>query len=165
MQEKISVIKWEQIDEITKGISQKIIKDKFMPDIIISVVRGGMIPSVILSHQLNVRNIKNIVVKVTINDSINAKKMPPQLEADINLTDIKNKNILIVDDIIGTGQTLKKICQELERYKPKQVKTAICFVNKENWEKSNVKNYSEVVNYLGEEIRGWVVFPWENSMK
>lgn len=163
MKEKINVIDWEKIDEISSQIVQKIMKENYNPDIIISIVRGGMIPSVILSHKLNIRDIKNVVIKETIDDSINAQKLKPKIEENINLNKIENKKVLIVDDIIGTGETIRKLKQEIEKYNPKEVKTAIYFVNKLNWEKSNNTKCSNVAEFIGEELEGWVIFPWENK--
>ncbi len=38
--------------------------------------------------------------------------------------DIKNRNIVILEDIIDTGNTLKHIVEELEKYDPNEIKIA-----------------------------------------
>lgn len=48
--------------------------------------------------------------------------------------DIKDKNVLIVDDIIDTGRTLKALIQALELRKPKKLKTAVLLDKKERRE-------------------------------
>ena len=120
-----------------------------------------MIPSVILSHELNIRNVENIKSIETLNDEINAIKKKPIVDKNINLSNIKGKKVLIVDDILGSGATIKKIKEEVKKWKPKEVRTAICIVNEENWEKSNNTNYKDEIEYIGKSVRGWVVFPWE----
>lgn len=163
MEENINIIEWKKIDEISTKIAKEIVKENYNPDIIISIVRGGMIPSVILSHKLNVRNIENIVIKETVDDSINAQKITPQIQENKNLERIKNKKVLIVDDIVGSGESIRKLKQEIQKYNPGETKTAIYFVNKINWEKANSTQYSELIEYIGEELEGWVIFPWENK--
>lgn len=161
---KINIIEWNKINQIVSKLSNDI-KQKYEPDIILSVVRGGMIPSVMLSHQLNIREVENIVIKETINDSINAIKNIPQIDENNNLDKIKNRKVLIVDDIVGGGETLRKLKDYIKRYNPKEVKTAICFINKINWDKQNKESYENTIDFLGEEIEGWVVFPWEERLE
>ena len=73
MNNNINYISWKEITNIIKYIGSNI-KITYKPEIIISIVRGGMIPSVILSHELNIRNIENIKSIETLNDEINAIK-------------------------------------------------------------------------------------------
>ena len=163
MENNVNIIEWKEIDEISTNIAKRIVKENYSPDIIISIVRGGMIPSVILSHKLNVRDIENVVVKETIDDSINAQKLMPQIQENKNLYRIRDKKVLIVDDIMGSGETIRKLKQEIQKYNPQEIKTAIYFVNKTNWKKANNTQYSELIEYIGKELEGWVIFPWENK--
>ena len=160
MNNNINYLDWKEISDIVKSMSDSI-KIDYKPEIIISIVRGGMIPSVILSHELNIRKIENIKSIETINDEINAIKQKPIVDKNINLSDIKRKKVLIVDDILGSGATIRKIKEEVRKWEPEELRTAICVVNEENWEKSNKTNYNDEIEYIGKSVRGWVVFPWE----
>lgn len=160
MNRTINYISWKEITNIVKSIGNDI-KKNYKPEIIISVVRGGMIPSVILSHTLNIRNVENIKSIETLNDEIDAIKQKPIVDTNINFSNIKGKKVLIVDDILGSGATIRKVKEEVEKWKPKEIRTAICIVNEENWEKSNKTNYKNEIEYIGKIVRGWVVFPWE----
>ncbi len=160
MNNNINYISWKEITDIINYMGSNIEKT-YKPEIIISIVRGGMIPSVILAHKLNVRNVENIKSIETLNDEINAIKQEPIIDTNINLSNIKGKKVLIVDDILGSGATIKKIKEEVKKWKSKEIRTAICIVNEENWEKSNKNNYKDEIEYIGKSVRGWVVFPWE----
>lgn len=160
MDNKIIYFDWNTITEIVRDMGRDI-KNTYNPEIIISIVRGGMIPSVILSHNLNIRWVKNIKVTETVNDEINAIKQEPIIDTNIDLSEIKGKKVLIVDDILGSGATIRKVKQEVKKWQPKELKTAICIVNEDNWEKSNNLNYNDEIEYIGKSVRGWVVFPWE----
>lgn len=160
MENKVNFLEWSDITRIVNDMAIEI-KKSYKPDIIISVVRGGMVPSVILSHLLNVRNVENIKAKETVSDEINAQKQEIVIEENINLKEIKGKRVLIVDDILGSGQTIRKIKEVTKKWSPKDIKVAICMINEDNWEKSNNGEYKNIIDYLGEKIRGWVVFPWE----
>lgn len=160
MDRTINYISWKEITNIVKSIGNNI-KKNYRPEIIISVVRGGMIPSVILSHTLNIRNVENIKSIETLNDEIDAIKQKPIVDTNINFSNIKGKKVLIVDDILGSGATIRKVKEEVEKWNPKEIRTAICVVNEKNWEKSNKTNYKNEIEYIGKIVRGWVVFPWE----
>lgn len=160
MNNNINYFNWEEISAIVKNMGNNI-KSNYNPEIIVSIVRGGMIPSVILSHYLNIRKIENIKSIETISDEINAVKKKPMIDEKVNLSEIKRKKVLIVDDILGSGATIRKIKEEIKKWQPKELRTAICVVNEENWEKSNKGNYNDEIDYIGKIVRGWVVFPWE----
>ena len=49
-------------------------------------------------------------------------------------TDIDGKNVLIVDDIIDTGRTLKALVEALKQRKPAQLKTCVLLDKKERRE-------------------------------
>lgn len=80
---------------------------------------------------------------------------------NMNLSKIRGKKVLIVDDILGSGATIRKIKEEVKKWEPEELRTAICVVNEQNWEKSNRSNYNAEIEYIGKAVRGWVVFPWE----
>lgn len=160
MNNNINYFDWNTISEVIKNMSEEI-KDNYNPEIIISIVRGGMIPSVILSHNLNIRNIKNIKSIETESDQINANKHEPVIDENIDFSEIRGKKVLIVDDIIGSGATIKKIKQVVKMWQPRELRTAICIVNEENWKKSNEISYDKEIEYIGKVVSGWVVFPWE----
>ena len=160
MNNNIIYFDWEEISNIVKKMSDNI-KNDYSPEIIISIVRGGMIPSVILSHALNIRKIENIKSIETISDEINADKTEPMIDEKVDLSEIRRKKVLIVDDILGSGATIRKIKDEVKKWQPTELRTAICVVNEENWEKSNKSSYNDEIEYIGKTVRGWVVFPWE----
>lgn len=160
MNNNVNYIDWKEISAIVKKMSDNI-KSDYNPEIIISIVRGGMIPSVILSHTLNIRKIENIKSIETISDEINAVKQEPMIDEKVNLSEIRRKKVLIVDDILGSGATIRKIKEEVKKWQPKELRTAICVVNEENWEKSNKFSYNDEIEYIGKAVRGWTVFPWE----
>lgn len=164
MENKVNYLEWSDITRIVNQMAIEIEKN-YKPDIIISIVRGGMVPSVILSHLLNVRDVVNIISKETESDEINAKKQKIDIDKNINLNNLEGKKVLIVDDIVGSGQTIREIKEIIKKWNPKDIKVAVCLINEENWKKSNIGEYKSIVDYLGESLRGWVVFPWEKQGK
>ncbi len=154
---------WSDIEQLCVQLASEINRDHYSVDQIITIQRGGLIPATIISHLLGNRNILTIDIKRTTSDSVNAPKQQPRLYSKIDNCLIKNKNILIVDDIIGSGETINKLLSNILRFHPKIVKTAILLLNWDNFDNSPHKN-TLTLDYLGSEIRGWAVFPWEKGV-
>lgn len=91
-------------NDIEKGcalLATQILRSNTEPDIIIGLARGGLIPSVILSH---IMNVKMIPV------SYSSKKGQGEYKAYENILPlIPHKKILLVDDIIDSGFTMKEV--------------------------------------------------------
>lgn len=60
--------------------------------------------------------------------------------------DFENKDIIIVEDIIDTGLTIKTVLEELKKYKPKTIELAVLLLKKEKLQ------FNLNVKYCGFEI-------------
>ena len=157
----IHYISWEDINCIIYKLSYEI-EQNIKPDIIITIVRGGMIPATMLSHKLGIRNVDCLIVRETIDDQINSKKHTPIIEITNEIREkCRGQNVLIVDDIIGSGNTLSIVKSELQKAMPASITSAVCYVNELNWKKHNATSVDMLADYIGSTISGWVVFPWE----
>ena len=120
----------------------------WMPEIILSINRGGCIPGIYLSHKIE---IPHKVIDIQLRDS----SVSPNFSV-LNDCLAKYKKLLIVDDINDSGNTLKLI-------KDHSVKneSEIRFAALINNIKSKIK-----IDYQGQLIDKsknpvWYVFPWE----
>jgi len=159
---KINKISWFKIEKICLQIIEDIKKDKFKPDVIVTIQRGGFIPTAIISHGLEIRELIVTDIKRTISDKVNSKKQPPKLINNLDRKKIEAKKVLIVDDIVGSGETLTLLVNKIMNLKPFEVRTAVVILNLDNYEKK-LKQERPVINFLGKQVRGWVVFPWEKK--
>lgn len=73
-------------------------------DYIIGLARGGLVPAVKLSHKLD---IPMLAVNWQTRDSL-FRHIDPAIK-----TKLHNKRILIVDDIVDSGETIKLLKEEL----------------------------------------------------
>lgn len=152
----------KQIDGLIHNIMRQIVKDQWVPDYIVGINRGGLVPAVKISHYLNI-NLETITVSL--------REGEDRCESNCWMAEdaYDGKRILIVDDINDTGATLEWIKKDwaLSAYRedPKwegiwneSVRFATLIDNDAS---------STEVNYIGESINKaendvWVVFPWEN---
>ncbi|OGN29926.1 MAG: hypothetical protein A3A33_01220 [Candidatus Yanofskybacteria bacterium RIFCSPLOWO2_01_FULL_49_25] len=149
---------WEQTEPIFNQLAKKIKASGFVPDYIIGIASGGLIPLYFLAKRLD--DINNILTVTA--DSYECPK--PQLDRKKNLRilylpeiDLSGKKLLLVDDIAESGDTLKFMLQAIiDKYRPQIVKTATLGINTE-------KCTFRPDFWIIEEKGDWVVFPWEDD--
>ena len=120
----------------------------WMPEIILSINRGGCIPGIYLSHKIE---IPHKVIDIQLRDS----SVSPNFYV-LNDCLTKYQKLLIVDDINDSGNTLKLIKDHSLKNEPE-----IRFAALINNIKSKIK-----IDYQGQQIDKsknpvWYVFPWE----
>jgi len=128
-------------------LAQKIQQDNQKFDYIISVNRGGAIFARILSDLLNV---KMGAFAMSSYIGIDERKKL-KITQKLNLK-LKDKKILIVDEIADTGKTFVKAVEHVNEFDPKQIATASLVVKP----KSEYRP-----DYFMHETDKWVVFPYE----
>ncbi len=155
LKQRVHVFSWADIDGIVSNISRYL--DRFPIDHIVGISRSGLVPAVMLSHHLGVRPLSAINIMRTLNDEIYAEKTDPQYGEMQDLKHLREKNVLLIDDIVGTGLTLRK-ATELLKLAGCRPTTATLVVNQENL---GDVDPAQVVDIVGSIVHGWVVFPWE----
>ncbi|HHG75278.1 MAG TPA: hypoxanthine phosphoribosyltransferase [Persephonella sp.] len=122
-----------QIKEKVKQLGQKISQDfKDKELLVVGILKGSFIFMADLVRQIE--------GKVYV-DFMQVSSYHTEMESsgevifvkDIT-ADIRNKNVLIVDDIIDTGRTLKALVEALSQRKPAQLKTCVLLDKKERRE-------------------------------
>lgn len=150
MQDKLEY-SWEDFDNDVQRIRLLLSVDNWLPDYIVGVKRGGLIPAIKLSHMLNK---PMIMMSCQLRDSnIDDIKL---LEAE-SLP--KNQNILVVDDICDSGITLSKIVIEFLNQGFFSIKTAALFYNTS--QTFYVDYYSRFIDRSIDDR--WIAFPWESK--
>ena len=97
-------INWSWYDFIVrKSMIKKIEEDKFKPDVVVGVMRGGMIPAIMISHHFDV---PCLALPLSFRDHCDNKL------DDFASIHLHNQNILYVEDIVDSGKTMG----ELQKY-------------------------------------------------
>ena len=101
-------------------------------------------------------------VTSTLSDGVNsAKRARPVVANEASLGDVSGRDVLIVDDVAGSGRTMAACRALAEQAGPGRVRTAALTVNTVNWHRHGDRLPGEVIDYVGKLCNGWVVFPWE----
>lgn len=137
------------IENQCRELAKLIVRKKIDYDIIIGLARGGWVPARILSDLLNNDDLYNMRVKFYTGIGQTGDK-PVILHP--TQYDVKGKNVLLVDDIADTGQSLTLARDHLKEREAGNI-YIITLVKK-----PHTKIQPDL--YI-EETSHWVIFPWE----
>lgn len=141
---KPKLVSWDEFGELTSHVAAHLSYD--VPDCIVGLARGGLVPAVRLSHILN-------IPMVSLNLSLRDDKV-----GDLDLSGLhKYKNIAVVDDICDSGKTF----HVLDIYLQDAGFTNIqwCTLYSKATSMFNPTIIGETIKEI--DNSQWVVFPWE----
>ncbi len=146
---KVLILGWRDVERYVDVLEAKITRDGYFVDTLVGVLRGGVIVANLLSDLLDVREVYVVGCKLYMGTVSGTLK----IYHDLQLAELKGRNVLLVDDVADTGSTLEAaINNVLMPRRPNMVKTATLLVKP--W--SRVKP-----DYSVESTDAWIVFPWE----
>ena len=119
-----------QIEDKIKRISYEIYEENFDNESIIICgieKNGSTIAKVVIKELESICNIKIEFISV----ALNKKKPLNTVEIKSKKNIIKNKSIILIDDVSNTGRTLIYVINELTKFEPKKINTAI-LVNRDH---------------------------------
>ncbi len=128
---------------------EKILADKFKPEVIIGVARGGWIPGRLLADFFLLRETAN--VKVELYHDIEKRGETPIITQEIS-TSLEGKRVLLVDDVADSGKSLQVVIKEFERLGIENFRCATIYYKPMSIIKPD---------YYVIETTSWVVFGWE----
>lgn len=129
---------WRTFEHDTRNLAQTITE---VPDLVVAVARGGLIPATLLAKLLKVHDVYAV--------QLHREGEKRRIAADI-FGDVAGKKVLLVEDMIETGRGLIIAKAFLEEHGA-QVKTACLYT----------MPISEIrPDYSLREVREVVAFPW-----
>jgi len=140
---------WELFEKLAKNVAKSIRKDGFQPDFMVGLARGGWVLSRVLCDFLGVKDLVSLKVEhwgVTATPDGKAQIKYP---FDI---DLSGKNVLVVDDITDTGESMLVAVEYVKSKNPASIKTAA--LRHIDGSKFTPDYYGDVISWR------WVVFPW-----
>ena len=148
---RVRIVSWTDVEKWCSSIRDQII-DGFVPDMIIGLSRGGLVPARILSDTLW---IKDLISIKTEHWGITATKSGKAILRDPGKLNLNGRKVLIVDDITDTGQSMKLAYDFVKSQEPAEVRTATML---------HITRSSFIPDFYGELVEqknwAWFIFPW-----
>ena len=140
-------ISWPEYGNLAEALAEKVRSGEKKFDLVIGVARGGMPVAMVVSDHIGVRV---DFVNVKSYNGIAQRGVPKILSTVTE--EIRGRNVLVVDDLIDQGDTMKTVRKHLGEHKPRLLEAAVLF--KKPWSRVEPDYYLEVTDR-------WVVFPFE----
>lgn len=147
---KCEILSWKRVAGDAKRLAGLVKDSGYTIDIAVAIARGGLVPARILSDYLSIRDLTTIKVEhwgITATPSERAVLKFPLC------ADIKDKNVLLIDDTTDTGDTLRVSLEYLQSFSPREIKTAV-LIHKSRSAVTPDYFIRKVVKWK------WIIFPW-----
>ena len=138
---------WKEMRRDVNSLCREITLDKFDPNVIVGLSRGGLTPGVMMSHWMK-KPFKSI--KAALRDHPEWEDYLPRKS---------DKQVLIVDDVCDSGETFQRISNFIkERSDGVDVRFAVLYWNNE----CNFTPHYYVNSIAKDSENIWIHFPWES---
>ncbi len=146
---KFLTLNWDDVEKALTAIAMKIIKSDYTPQAVIGIMRGGWIPARVLSDLLEIHGMGAVEIKFY--RGIEERGERPVITQPL-LLNVRDKNVLIVDDVVDTGKSLQVAINAISLHGPRAIRSAAIYT----------KPWSLVrPDYYYGETDKWIIFPWE----
>lgn len=142
---------WENIFSLSLKLAEKIrhSENGIKFDLIVGVSRGGLVATRLMSDLLSIENVQ--IVRSEYYTDVGKTLQKPRITQKIQVP-IVGKNVLLVDDVADTGESLIEIRKYLAAKRPKRLILATLYI----------KPWTKIMpDYYAAKTSAWIVFPWE----
>lgn len=118
---RCEVVGWALVYRLASKLARIIRAADFHPDIVVAIARGGWIPARLLCDHLDLYNL----VSLRIAHYIGAEKSEQARMVYPLGVDIRGKDVLLVDDVSDSGDTLQLALKHIREQEPHQLRVAV----------------------------------------
>jgi hypoxanthine phosphoribosyltransferase len=117
------VVDWQRFGDLCNELALKIWKE-FKPDMVVGIVKAGVFPGAVIASLFQ----KDFyTIKLSRKHDEKIVHARPILFVPISHS-VYGKKVLVVDEIVASGETIQMAKQEVEDKQAKEVKTCSMFV-------------------------------------
>lgn len=146
----VKVVTWEDIVTLSTKLGE-ILKEKYVPDVIIAIARGGLVPARLVADVLGVLDVLSVKVEHWVETASHTPEAKIKYPYKV---DLQKKRVLIIDDIADTGDSLVLSSNFVkENFNPSEVKTATL---------QYIVGSKFIPDFYAETITNWAwfMYPW-----
>ncbi len=146
---KCHILSWDAMTRLAKQTAMKIKESDFVPDVVVAIARGGLVPGRLFCDFLHLKDMVTLKVDhwglTATRDGM--AKLTTKLTGDLS-----GKNVLLVDDLTDTGESISLAKRHVLEFQPLGVRTATLL---------HLHGSKYVPDFYGEGMDwAWIVFPW-----
>ena len=143
-------VTWGQVYRLTWRLAELIRKSGCKPDLIVAVARGGYVPARLLCDFLDIYDL--VSIRIAHYEAGSRRHPTARLASPLPL-DVQGMQVLLVDDVTDTGDTLRLAVEHIQSHAPAQLKVAVL-------QHKQVSPFKP--DFYAQKIVAWrwVIYPW-----
>ncbi|WP_434531107.1 phosphoribosyltransferase [Haloarcula sp. NS06] len=146
-----TITDWEYIYGLCRDVANDVKAAEFEPDVVVALARGGWFGGRCLCDFLGLDDLASLKVEHYVGTA--AKGEEAQVKYPLADGAVKGKDVLVVDDIADTGQSIETAAECVRDRNPSSVRTATLQL---------LQTSDHEPEFVGESLDEWtwVVYPW-----
>jgi hypoxanthine phosphoribosyltransferase len=143
------ILTWDQFGEASRDLARAVLADGFVPEVVVAIARGGLLPAGAIAYGLGVKNCGalNVEFYTGIGTVMDAPEViPPALDIDY----LEGRRVLLVDDVADSGRTLA-LAVKLLRDRGADMRSAVIYTKPTTIVRPD---------YSWKDTGLWIDFPW-----
>ncbi len=149
---KTKLVSWDEVVSWSRDVAQKVLNSGYNPELVVAIARGGYVPARLICDFLMIENLLSLQSQHWTEAAKAEEKAVIKYPYKL---DLKGSKVLIVDDIVDTGESLLLAKDYiLKHWNVSEVRIAVL-----QWI-SPVAKFKP--DYYSVEVKDWVWFqyPW-----
>jgi hypoxanthine phosphoribosyltransferase len=148
---KCTVTNWNYIYDLCRDLSVSVVESGYEPNVIVALARGGWFAGRMVCDFLGISDL----ISLKVEHYVGTARLADECRVRYPIVEdmVKDKQVLIVDDIADTGKSLQHSSAYVREFKPTDCKTGVLqllFTSK-----MTPDYYAEFL-----EDWTWVIYPW-----
>ncbi|MGQ0813150.1 MAG: phosphoribosyltransferase [Gemmatimonadota bacterium] len=148
--EGVLELTWDVFGELCRALAVKVAQSGYTPDLVVGIAKAGVIPGAVIASMLGCDFYS---MKISRDGSGGKMRSRPRI-IQAAPRDAVGKNVLIVDELCTSGDTLRMATNSLRQVGPAEIRTAVNFVK--------VGGFKP--DYYALEMPGTIIFPWDRHL-
>jgi hypoxanthine phosphoribosyltransferase len=145
----IYVLDWDRFEDLITGLAESLTHRTI--DSVVGIAKGGLIPAIRLAHIIDVPYVGTIAISHNVNSRPFSNRSEAKLSS-LNINAESTAKLLLVDDIVGSGETLRLALGAMAAQGFSEVTTASLVVN---------TSAVTLPDHHAIKVDDWIIFPWE----
>lgn len=142
-------VSWNAVQRLSRELARVVRASGFRVDIVVAIGRGGYVPARLVCDFLDLARMTGIKVEHYV---ATRKQAQVKIRYPLN-ADVSGLNVLVVDDVNDSGDTLEAVVRYVKTFAPREVRTAVLH------EKAVTLFPAD---YVAKRLKTWrwYVYPW-----
>lgn len=149
---KCKLTTWNYIYDLCRDVADAVKEDGYEPDVVVALARGGWFPGRVMCDLLGLDDLESLKIEHYVGTAETGED--PHIKYPVSEEAVRDKRVLVVDDITDTGKSLRWAVDHIEEeHDPLHVETAVL---------QFLETSTASPDYIGEVMDewAWIVYPW-----